>query len=551
VLKELVIKDFAIIDRLELSFGPGLSCLTGETGAGKSILVDAISVLLGGKAGPEYLRDGAEASVEGSFDIAGQPELADFLEGQGYAPEGDLIIRRVFSAGRGKAYVGGSLANIQMIQEIGNFLVDLHGQHEHQSLLRVDSHMGLLDSYCSLGGRAAEYAGTYTELGALKRRLAGLEGMERERARRLDLLMFQKDEIDKVAPVPGEEDELKAERARLMHADRLRALTEASIEGLKDSDVSALSLLGEALKAAREMESLVPSQAETCKLIESAAALADEACSRLRDFGRSLDPDPARLSEVEERLDSLARLRKKYGETASEILEYREKINAELMGLEGSEAEISSLREAIKKSEAGTLELARGLTEARLSGAEGFCKKVEEELSGLGMEKARFLVQFKAQDEPGPRGMEKAEFLLSANPGETPKPLVKIASGGELSRVMLALKVILSRADDVPTLIFDEVDSGVGGRTAGALGRKLKEAASGRQVLCITHLPQVASQAKEHFLVEKEMVGGRTRVGLRRLDGEERVKEVARMLGGEGSKAASAHAAELVERGGF
>ncbi len=550
MIKDLVVKEFAIIDRLEIALSPGLTCLTGETGAGKSILVDAISVALGGRAGSEALRPDKDTEVQAAFDIKALPALKARLEELGLLDGDELILRRVISpSGRGKAYINGSLANISTLQEVGNFLVDIHGQHEHQSLLKVDRQMDLLDAYCGLAAGLEDYAGRYTSLAALRKRLDSLTSRSRERAQRLDLLRFQIREIDEAAPVPGEEETLASERAQLTHAERLRLLAESSIDALRNSERSAASLLGEAQKAVREIASIVPGEAGTLRLVENALVSVDEASSALRRFAGSLEPDPERLSAIEERLDTLAKLKKKYGSTLEDVLAYRESAGAELDGLEGSEYEVEGLEKEITESAAGLEESATRLSEGRAKGAAGLSRKVEAELSGLGMKKARFEVSFEPLASLGPRGAERAEFLISANPGEPPRPLAKVASGGELSRVMLALKVVLARADSVPTLIFDEVDSGVGGTTATEVGKKLKEASLGRQVLCITHLPQIASVANAHFLVEKTAQGGRTKVAVRRLDKEERVREVARMLGGEGSKTASAHAEELVRRG--
>ncbi len=551
MLKEIIIKDFAIIDRLEQSLGPGLSCLTGETGAGKSILVDAISVVLGGKAGPEYLREGGDASVEASFDVSGLPGVLARLDDLGMRQGGELILRRVLaSSGRGRAYINGSLANLSALQELGDRLVDIHGQHEHQSLLKIESHLDLLDSFCRLTVKAGEYRLAYQRLFEQKKRLDSLRALSRERAQRLDLLEFQRREIDEAQLVPGEEDDLLNQRARLMHADRLRALSDAALHGLKDMDGSALALLGEAVKSVREIASVAPDQAGCLSMLESAEVSISEASSYLRDFGGTLEADPERLSEVEGRLELVARLKKKYGSDITEVLRFREAVDAELSSIGRSEDELTDLTPRIASLEAELVKLAGELTLARHEGAKGFCGKVEKELAGLGMVKARFDVRFDTLAAPGTRGVEKAEFMFSANQGEPARPLAKIASGGELSRVMLVLKVILAKADSVPVLIFDEVDSGVGGATAGAVGRKLREAASGRQVLCITHLPQIASLAEEHYKVEKEAKGGRTSVRVTRLDKEERVKEIARMLGGdEGSATASAHAKELVRQG--
>jgi len=554
MLRELIIRNFAVIDGLELSFGPGLSCLTGETGAGKSILVDAISAALGGKMGSDVLRAGEDTSVEAEFDISGMPEVAARLaelglDGPG-EPGGELIIRRAVSgAGRGKVYINGSLANISTLQEIGESLVDIHGQHEHQSLLRVGTHLGLLDTYLSLGARVGEYAEAYEGLASLLSRAAELSGREKERSDRLDLLRYQASEIDSAGLSPEEDEGLPAERARLMHADRLKTLASSALEALRDSDASALALLTGALKAAREIASIVPGQEECARLLESAEVSAGEASAYLRDFGGSLEADPDRLTEVEGRLDTLSKLKKKYGGTVSDVLAYRARIDGEIAGLEGSGDELAGISQAVKAAEAELRGLARALSGERQKGAGNFCARVVSELKGLGMGRARFEVSFADMPEPGPRGLDRAEFLFSANEGQEPKPLARIASGGELSRVMLALKVILAGADRVPTLIFDEVDTGVGGDTAGAVGMKLREVSAGRQVLCITHLPQIASLAESHYHVGKQSEGGRTIVSVTRLDKEGRVKEVARMLGGEGSKTASAHAKALVNQG--
>ncbi|HLB25353.1 MAG TPA: AAA family ATPase, partial [Nitrospirota bacterium] len=401
MLKELIISDFAIIERLELSLGEGLTCLTGETGAGKSILVDALSILLGGKTAPEYLRAGREAAVEGAFDVSGLAALHSLLRERGLGGEGELILRRVFSQGRGKAYVNGSLVNVSTLQELGELLVDIHGQHEHQSLLRVDRHLDLLDEYCGLSPLAHGYAETYSALSAQSGRLHELARKERERAQRLDLLHFQRAEIDAAAPVPGEEEALKDERARLMHADRLKALAASALEALREAEVSAVSLLGGARKDLREMAALMPPVEECAKLVESAEVSVREASSSLREFSASFEADPARLSGIEERLDTLGRLRKKYGETLGEVLAYRAKVEEELSLIEDSEQEIAGLKDALGKTRARLMETGAKLTSAREAGAKRFSKRVEAELAGLGMEKARFDVSFKKLGEPG------------------------------------------------------------------------------------------------------------------------------------------------------
>jgi DNA repair protein RecN (Recombination protein N) len=559
VLKELSVKNFAIIEKLDISLSCGLTCLTGETGAGKSILADAVGALLGGKAGAEFARIGSgadgggaeagETAVEGIFDLSGFPEVKALLEVRGLPAEDELVVRRLIFP-RGRAYINGCLVNLSALQEIGEHLADIHGQHDHQSLLKADRQLKLLDEFCQASALYSSYIEKYRELSGLRAALGGFEAGGRERAQRLDLLLFQRDEIDKAELSPSEEDDLNSERSRLLHADRLRALSQDVLAGLRDSESPALTAVGEAKKAVKEMEGLTGSFVETLRLVEGAEVSLMEACSAIRDFERTLEADPERLSIVEERLDLISRLKKKYGATVQQVLTYRDGLEDELNSLAGAGEDLDGLKAKISEAEASLLSLGRELSERRGAGAKEFGTKIRSELTELGMAKAEFKVEFYPQEKPGPQGMEKAEFLFSANPGEGLKPLSKVASGGELSRVMLALKVILSGADRVPTLIFDEVDSGIGGKTAVAVGRKLRQAAARRQVLCITHLPQIASQAGEHFVVEKQTDGKRTKVTIHKLDKDERVREVARMLGDDESSAASAHAAELVKRGG-
>ena len=321
MLKEIIIKDFAIIDSLGVSLGPGLTCLTGETGAGKSILVDAVSVLLGGKAGPEFLRAGKDAVVEAAFDVSCIPAVNEILARLGLESEGDLLVRRILSQGRGRVYINGSMASLQTLQDIGELLVDLHGQHEHQSLLKVDTHTGLLDSYCSLEGLSGEYREAYDRLNTKKIRLEELVSSERERARRLDLARFQLDEIRSAGLMPEEEGQLGAERAKLMHADRLKALAVSAMDSL-DGDASAVSLLAEACKAARDIAAVMPSEEDCMRLMDTAMVSAKEAYTLFREFAGSIEADPERLSEVEARLDSISRLKKKYGDTVADVLAF-------------------------------------------------------------------------------------------------------------------------------------------------------------------------------------------------------------------------------------
>lgn len=551
MLRELSINNFAIIGGVELSLGPGMTCLTGETGAGKSILVDALSFILGGRPGPGTAADGGDTAVEAVFDVSGVPEASSLLEELGLEADGELVIRRAASSsGRGRAYLNGSLVNLGTLQRLGEWLVDIHGQHEHQSLLKVERHMELLDEFCDAGGEKDRYKELYDRVSELGKRLAELKDNERERARRQDLLGFQVSEIEAASLTAGEEEALMAERARLAHADRLRELAHGALEDLREKEQSALLLLGGAKRALTEIASVAPGQAETLRLVESALISAEEASSMLRDFSGSIEADPGRLDEVEGRLELIASLKKKYGDTVEDVLEFGSGAAGELELIGRSAVEISALETELARTGAGLMESGERLGRLRRDGAGRFSERVCAELSGMGMPKAVLTASFSPLDRPGPTGLEKAEFMFSANPGRPPMPLARIASGGELSRVMLALKVVLSLKDTVPTLVFDEVDSGVGGVTAVEVGKKLRQAARGRQVLCVTHLPQIASLAAEHFTVHKIADESGTEVVVRRLDRDERVLELARMLGGgEDSKTACAHARELVRQG--
>ncbi len=552
MLRELAIRNFAIIGGLELSLGPGMTCMTGETGAGKSILVDALSFVLGGRPGPNIGSDGADTTVEAVFDVSGVPEAASLMEEMGLEADGELVIRRVASpSGRGRVYINGSLVNVGTLQRLGEWLVDIHGQHEHQSLLKVERHLELLDEFCGAGGEKARYRELYEKVSELGKRLEELSGSERERARRLDLLGFQVSEIESASLAADEEEALISERSVLAHADRLRELSREALDELREKDQSALSGLDGARRAVAEIASLMPGQAEALRLVESALISATEAASMLRDFEGGVEADPERLDEVERRLELIASLRKKYGDTVEDVLDFGRKAAEEMALLGRSGEEMAGLEKELEAARQGLMEAGALLGSLRRDGAGRFSERVCAELHGMGMPKAVLAVDFSPLERPGPAGLEKAEFMFSANPGRPPMPLNKIASGGELSRVMLGLKVVLSLRDTVPTLVFDEVDSGVGGITAVEVGKRLREAARGRQVLCVTHLPQIASLAAEHFNVQKRVGKTGSDVVISRLDGDERVLELARMLGGgKDSKTACAHARELVRQGG-
>jgi DNA repair protein RecN (Recombination protein N) len=568
VLQQLTIRNFALIEDLSLEFGEGFSVLTGETGAGKSILIDALGAALGERAGAEWVRTGAEkAWVEAAFQlpesgIALSPVLTDWAE------EGLLILgREVGRGGKSQCRINGRLCTAGMLREVGALLVDIHGQHEHQSLLASERHVDLLDGWAgeaALGPRrrAEELHRRWL---AIRGEIEALRADERERARQTDLYRFQIEEIDAAALAAGEEDELLADRSRLANAEKLFAATTAAREALNEGGVdgraAATDLLAEAVG---DLETLVAVDETLTPILENlqtALYAAQDAAQELRGYQENIEFNPGRLEAVQARLELLRALKRKYGETIAEILAYRERAAGDLHTMEHSEERAAELEAAVARL-AGELDAAAAeLHAARRSAAARFEEGLVAELRDLNMARTIFGVQIddaRPSSEAGERGFAtiagRVEFLISPNPGEPVKPLAKIASGGELSRVMLALKSAMAQrvaADSdatfrpIPTLIFDEIDVGVGGRTAHVLGEKMAALAATNQVLCVTHLPQIAGLASAHYMVEKEIVGDRTRVAVRRLETEERIQELARMLGGSPATAEQ-HARELL-----
>ena len=566
MLTELHIRSFALIDDLRLEVGPGLSVLTGETGAGKSIIVDAMAAALGERTGSEVVRTGADKCVvEAVFDVADSPQAAAAATDSGCEPEDRLLIlsREIARGGRSQCRINGRPVAASVLREITARLIDLHGQHEHQSLLSVPLHIETLDAWArregeppgepargdprppegiaDLRGRARS---VYDELTALAAELDRLQTDERERARLLDLYKFQSDEIKAANLQPGEEEELANERNRLANAERLRAGASEMCESL-GAEAAAVDRLSAAASAAEKMAEINPSAAPIAEAVNSALYSAQEAVLAVRDYQDGIDADPSRLEQIEDRLDLIRTLKRKYGDTIDDVLRYGSDLAGKIDELAHSEERSQELESRIGELCEELRAVSGDLTARRKSAAPEFEKAIERELAELAMEKTRFEVSIHPA-EPGPTGADAVEFLISPNPGEPTKPLARIASGGEMSRIMLALKTVTKRAE-VPVLVFDEIDTGIGGMTAQVLGDKLASLASRCQVLCVTHLPQVASKATAHIAVEKLVTDGRTCVRVKTLNGEERVREVARMLGGnEGSQAAALHAREML-----
>jgi len=555
MLAELSVRDFAIIDAIDLRLAPGFNVLTGETGAGKSILIDAVDLLLGGRADPTFVRAGAEAArIEGLFrlDERTQARIAPILEREGLEgerPDELLLGREIRREGRSICRVNGRTVSLALLKEIGQNLVDIHGQSEHLSLLRVREHLNLLDRYAGLEEERAELAELVHQLRAVRTELEKLRRDERELARRADLLRFQVEEIESARLEPGEEEALLEERTRLANAEQLAALTSEAYALLyegSDGANAALDLIGQALRALAALAKIDPATAEIAQAVEAASYQLDDAARTLRHYQDTIEFNPARLNQVEERLDLIRRLKRKYGDSIPDILAYARQAAAELEGLTHSEERVEVLRleeEALLRRIGAKAErLSQARREAALRLAEG----IERELTDLRMAGARFAVDIQwVEDESGvpvgerryafdATGIDRVEFLVAPNPGEGLKPLVKIASGGETSRLMLALKTVLSRADQTPTLIFDEIDQGIGGRVGVTVGRKLWGIADAHQVLCVTHLPQLAGYGDAHFKVEKQVIGERTVTRVRELDEAGRVEELAQMLGASG-----------------
>jgi len=568
VLQQLTITNFAIVDRLDLALSPGLNVLTGETGAGKSIVIDAVSSLLGSHLGPDFIRAGADqAHVEGIFDVPAEGPLAALLAEQDLADEeGSVIVSRTLNrSGRSVARVNGRAVPLALLQQVGRCLVDVHGQSEHLSLLRVAEHVEFLDGHAGARELRAEVSARVAALRQLRRELDDLLRDERELARRVDLLRFQVEEITGARLRPEEEDELRRERHLLANAERLTAAADAAYkllyEGGEDSS-SVVDLLGEAAAQLADLARLDSATEAHGKVVEEVTYQLEDVARELRLYRDRIEHNPARLDVVEERLELIKGLKRKYGSTVAEVLQFAERASAELDGLSHREERVTELR---RRESALLAELGRAaerLSDVRRSAAQSLAAAVERELADLSMGRASFRVDLRRQETTDgvplsdgrtyafdATGVDRVEFMISTNPGEPEKPLARTASGGETSRMMLALKTILARADVVPVLIFDEIDVGIGGRSGHVVGQKLAGLARERQVICVTHLPQIACFAEAHYSIAKHVEGDRTTARIRKLRGDEVVEELAVMLGGaDGSERARASARELVER---
>jgi DNA repair protein RecN (Recombination protein N) len=554
MLLELRIKNFAIIDELNLSFSKGFNILTGETGAGKSIILNAVHLLLGDKATEEWIRSSEEeANVEALFDISGNLEVKQKIKEkaphvQGTGEEDSLIIRRVISrSGRGKVFVNGSLATLGALSEVGEELLSIYGQHEHQSLQRVETHIDILDEFGGLLGLREEFQKQCEEFVSLSEEVEKIRGEKEKRAKERELMVFQSKEIEASRIQIGEEESLKEDRIILTHAKKLMDFAHASEETLYSEEGSTIEKIQRILNQGREMAAVDPSLSHPLKALDSTLIQLEEIALAFRDYSRRVEINPMRLDEIENRLEEIDRLKRKYGSTIEEVLSFKQRIEGVLKSFTSDEEKLSQLEGRLEPLRQIVDNLGKKLSGERKRVALELKKSVEKELNSLGMKKIIFEIHI----DPLPlslKGVDRVEFLISPNVGEEVKPLAKIASGGELSRIMLAMKRILAKVGGRQVLIFDEVDAGIGGAMAEVVGRKLRELSRHHQVICVTHLPQIACFADQHHSVRKEVKSGRTITLVDRLDKELIVDEIARMLGGlKVTEKTKAHAKEMIE----
>jgi len=561
MLRVLHIKNFSIIDEANIEFGEGFNVLTGETGAGKSIVIGALCLALGERAAAESIRSGEkEAVVAAFFDIS--PKLLNhattqFLKDFGISIAEGLILKRIVSAhGKSRAFVNGSMVNVQTLSDISKNIIDVHGQYEHQSLLSAENQLDLLDAYGGLLYERQEVKNAYDSLVSVRQQISELIQQEKDRARRIDMLRFQIDEINAASLKPDEEGDLAEEVKILGSASRLAELANEAYDSLYSSDSACFISLSHILNSMKEISHVDPRAKDALKSVESALPLLEDTAYFLRDYRDRLDFDPGRLEQVQERIEIIKGLKRKYGNSVQEIIDYRDRALIELEGLHHSEETLEGLREELERLRSNFSERAQKLSKKRKSTAKKIESEVVSQLSELSMPDTRFSILIKQDTgedttdgfRATQKGIDSIEFLISPNVGEALKPLSKIASGGELSRMMLTLKSIIAKGDKIPVLIFDEIDAGIGGRTAETVGQKLKNLSSSHQIICITHLPQIASYADRHLRIEKKIKKERTIVEISKVEKDERTAEIARMLSGEISEVSLKHAKEMLKK---
>jgi DNA repair protein RecN (Recombination protein N) len=547
MLRFLRIEHLAVIDALEVEFEPGLNVLTGETGAGKSMLVEAVGLLMGGRASADLIRTGeSQATVQAVFETPAAESSQSTSE--------SIVRREITSQGRSRAFVNDALVTAAALKDHTGALVELHGQHEHQTLLDPESHLGLLDNFAGTEPARDQVAIAFREWRRLRAEFDALQMDERERAARLDLLSFQVAELERAALRPGEDEELATTRRVLASAEKLQRLCAEAYAALYDGDHAALAGLGFVWKRVAELSEVDPAFGPHIDARDAIKSQLEDLAFALRSYGENIDASPARLQEVEDRLALIERIKRKHGPTLDAAIAARDALSRQLESLQHADERRAGLEGATKAAREEFLKRARALSRMRRDHAVGFARRLQDLLGELAMGRAQLEVRFEGEAGEAAwseQGVDVAECYLSANVGEDLRPLARIASGGELSRVMLAIRTLAAAAAPGKTLIFDEIDAGIGGRVADVVGRTLSRIGETYQVLCITHLPQIAASAHAHFHIEKKVIQGRTVTKLARLDPDARIEELARMIGGAApTEAARAAARELLAGGG-
>jgi DNA repair protein RecN (Recombination protein N) len=554
MLLELRIRNFAIIDELNMTFGRGFNVITGETGAGKSIILSAVQMLLGDKSSEELIRSSEqEASVEALFDIEKNRAVREKMESkyQDFAgDEASLVLRRLISrAGRGRALLNGNLATLGMLSDIGGQLLSIYGQHEHQALQRIETHIDLMDEFGGLLEARAVFQERYEEFRALSEEVRRLGEEEEKNQKDRELMAFQSREIEESGIQKGEEEGLRQERSVLSHAKKLAGFAQLSQETLEGEDRSAIASLQTVLNQGRGAAEIDPSLEPVLKGIESCLIQLQETALAVRDYSRRVEFNPTRVEEIENRLADIDRLKRKYGHSIEEVLAFKESLDQKLASFVSDRERLSGLQASAEPLRIEVDELAGRLSAARKKAGLQLKEAIEKEMASLGMRRTTFDVSISPASLSS-RGGDRVEFLISPNVGEDPKPLARIASGGELSRIMLAIKRILAGVGGMQVLVFDEVDSGIGGATAEVVGRKLRDLSRRHQVICVTHLAQIACFADTHHTVRKELKNGRTVTHVEKLEKGRVLDEISRMIGGTTvTEKTRAHAREMLERG--
>ncbi|PYS48555.1 MAG: DNA repair protein RecN [Acidobacteria bacterium] len=564
MLTLLNISNIALIDELRVEIERGLNLLTGETGSGKSIIVDALGVLIGGRFTSEMVKNNARnAFIEGLFSIDSNSELDRILQNAGVetndTASGELLIRREVSSGRNRIFINNQLATLTLLREIRPLLVDIHGQGDQQTLFNPDTHLEILDAYAGLANSRQEVAASYRRWASLRRELEALEKEGAEKLQLIDILRFQIDELERARLAIGEDERLEEERRRLNNIEKLSALCSEAFNQIYEESDAALARIGQATRRVEELTEYESSFREYVEGLKSTQALLEDLAFKLRDFSEKLEFSPTRLAEVENRLAEVSRLTRKYGGSIERALEHLARSEDRLRRIERADEREAELRAELNEARESYLKQARAINRERVGAAKKFERRVENDLAEVAMEHARFEVRIEAPSDEDvrerdgaknftPRGIDRVEFYFSANVGEAVRPLAKVASGGEASRLMLVLKTIANPSKFPRTIVFDEIDAGIGGRVSEAVGVKLKKLSETNQVLCVTHQPQIARFADCHLLVQKEVVQDRTEVRVERLSARARVEEIARMLTGANiTETARRHAREMLK----